>query len=152
MRESWQHEELLFTFAKATMQVDACAPGVSGFMMTHIESGQNQYFYPGRNQTLLEQPFRVSHSSDITTLIQQLKDKDILQHVHQQRPNTKWKLTHITNVLYISYNLRHVIGTNVILPHRERVEMGRGRAPPGVPWICVIELLTKNDPALSGYC
>ena len=45
-----------------------------GFMMTHIESGQNQYFYPGRNQTLLEQPFRVSHSSDITTLIQQLKD------------------------------------------------------------------------------
>ena len=87
-----------------------------GFMMTHIESGQNQYFYPGRNQTLLEQPFRVSHSSDITTLIQQLKDKDILEHVHQQRPNTKWKLTHITNVLYISYNLRHVIGTNVILP------------------------------------
>ena len=87
-----------------------------GFLMTHIESGENQYFYPARNQTLLDQPFRVSHSSDVTALLQQLKDKDILEHVHQQRPNTKWKLTHITNVLYISYNLRHVIGSNIILP------------------------------------
>ena len=33
-------------------------------------------------------------------MLQHLKDKDILEHVHQQRPDTKWRLTHITNVLY----------------------------------------------------
>ena len=87
-----------------------------GFMMTHIESGQNQYFYPGRNQTLLDTPFRISQFSDVATLLQQLKDKDILEHVHQKRPDTKWRLTHITNVLYITYNLRHVIGNGVVLP------------------------------------
>ena len=87
-----------------------------GFMMTHIENGQNQYFYPGRNQTLLDAPFRISQFSDVAALLQQLKDKDILEHVHQQRPDTKWRLTHITNVLYITYNLRHVIGNAVVLP------------------------------------
>ena len=88
-----------------------------GFIMTHIETGENQYFYPARIQTLLDKPVRITQSSDVTTLLQHLKDKDILEHVHQQRPNTKWKLTHITNVLYITYNLRHVIGSNVVLPN-----------------------------------
>ena len=88
-----------------------------GFIMTHIETGENQYFYPARNQTLLDKPFRISQSSDINTLLQNIKNKDILEHVHQQRPDTKWKLTHITNVLYISYNLRHVIGSDVLLPN-----------------------------------
>ena len=71
-----------------------------GFINTHIETGEHQYFYPARNQTLLNEPFRISQSSDITSLSQHLKDKDILEHVHQQRPDTKWRLTHITNVLY----------------------------------------------------
>ena len=87
-----------------------------GFIMTHIETGEHQYFYPARNQTLLSEPFRISHSSDVASLLQLLKDKDILEHVHQQRPNTKWRFTHITNVLYITYNLRHVIGSDVVLP------------------------------------
>ena len=87
-----------------------------GFIMTHIEAGEHQYFYPARNQTLLNEPFRISHSSDVALLLQLLKDKDILEHVHQQRPDTKWRLTHITNVLYITYNLRHVIGSDVVLP------------------------------------
>ena len=87
-----------------------------GFIMTHIETGQYQYFYPARNQTLLDTPYRISQSSDVTTLLQLLKDKDILEHVQQQRPNTKWRLTHVTNVLYITYNLRHVIGSDVVLP------------------------------------
>ena len=87
-----------------------------GFIMTHIETGEHQYFYPARNQTLLSEPFRISHSSDVALLLQLLKDKDILEHVHQQRPDTKWRLTHITNVLYITYNLRHVIGSDVVLP------------------------------------
>ena len=88
-----------------------------GFIMTHIETGENQYFYPARNQTLLDKPVRITQSSDVSTLLQHLKDKDILEHVHQQRPNTKWRLTHITNVLYITYNLRHVIGSDVVLPN-----------------------------------
>ena len=87
-----------------------------GFIMTHIETGEHQYFYPARNQTLLSEPFRISHSSDVASLLQLLKDKDILEHVPQQRPDTKWRLTHITNVLYITYNLRHVIGSDVELP------------------------------------
>ena len=87
-----------------------------GFIMTHIETGEHQYFYPARNQTLLSEPFRICHSSDVASLLQLLKDKDILEHVHQQRPDTKWRLTHITNVLYITYNLRHVIGSDVVLP------------------------------------
>ena len=87
-----------------------------GFIMTHIETGEHQYFYPARNQTLLSEPFRISHSSDVASLLQLLKDKDILEHVHQQRPDTKWRLTHITNVLYITYNLRHVIGSDIELP------------------------------------
>ena len=87
-----------------------------GFIMTHIETGKHQYFYPARNQTLLSEPFRISHSSDVASLLQLLKDTDILEHVHQQRPDTKWRLTHITNVLYITYNLRHVIGSDVVLP------------------------------------
>ena len=87
-----------------------------GFIMTHIETGEHQYFYPAPNQTLLSEPFRISHSSDVASLLQLLKDKDILEHVHQQRPDTKWRLTHITNVLYISYSLRHVIGSDIELP------------------------------------
>ena len=56
-----------------------------GFIMTHIETGENQYFYPARNQTLLDKPVRITQSSDVTTLLQHLKDKDILEHVHQHK-------------------------------------------------------------------
>ena len=78
--------------------------------MTHIETGVHQYFYPAHNNPPLSESFRISQSSDITLLLQQLKDKDILEHVHQQRPDTKFRLTHITNVLYITYILRYAIG------------------------------------------
>ena len=87
-----------------------------GFIMTNFETGEHQYFYPAQNQTLLNEPYRFSKSSDIYNFIETLKDKDILEHAHQQRPNTKWRLTHITNVLYITYNLRYVIGSEVNLP------------------------------------
>ena len=66
--------------------------------MTNFETGEHQYFYPAQNQTLLNEPYRFSKSSDIYNFIETLKDKDILEHAHQQRPNTKWRLTPITNV------------------------------------------------------
>ena len=78
--------------------------------MTHIEKGVHQYFYQAHSETLLSEPFRISQSSDITLLLQQLKDIDILEHVYQQRPDTNFRLTHITDVLYITYNLRYAIG------------------------------------------
>ena len=83
--------------------------------MTNFETGEHQYFYPAQNQTLNE-PYRFSESSDVYNFIETLKDKDILEHAHQQRPNTKWRLIHNTNVLYIIYNLRYVIGSEVNLP------------------------------------
>ena len=52
----------------------------------------------------------------IMGLVEKLKTRDILEHQLQQRPNTKWRLSHITNVLYITYNLRHIIGSMVVLP------------------------------------
>ena len=50
--------------------------------MTHIETGVHQYFYPAHNTPPPSESFRISQSSDITLLLQQLKDKDILEHVH----------------------------------------------------------------------
>ena len=57
--------------------------------MTHIETGEHQYFYPARHQTLLNEPFRVSQSSDVALLLKLLKDKDILEHVYQTE-NLSW--------------------------------------------------------------
>ena len=84
--------------------------------MISIETGEYQYFYQARNQTLLPEPFRISKSIDIANLVEKFKIRDILEHSLQQRQNAKWRLSHITNVLYITYNLRHVIGSMVVLP------------------------------------
>ena len=87
--------------------------------MTHIETGEHQYFYPARNQTLLNEPFRISQSSDVALLLQLLKDKDNLEHVHQTE-NLSWisyvnlvKKHFYRFIRHILYWLKHTFSINV---------------------------------------
>ena len=89
-----------------------------GFIMTNIETGDRRYFYPERNNGLLTEPAIISTYDDIKKLTLKILDLDVLENAYQQRPNTKYKLTHITNVMYITYNLNYVMGTSeCILPN-----------------------------------
>ena len=85
--------------------------------MQNTDNNVFSFFYPGGNETLLSQPIGISTYEDVISLIELLKNQDFLQHVHLQRPNTKYRVVHITNVLYTTYNRGHVIGSDeIVLP------------------------------------
>ena len=83
-----------------------------GYILQNTDTNVYSFFYPGGNETLLPQPIGISTYENVM-----LKNQDFLQHVHLQRPNTKYRVVHITNVLYTTYNRGHVIGSDeIVLP------------------------------------
>ena len=64
-------------------------------MLRHVETDQLRYFYASLPGTCMRtQPF--IHES----FVQQLNDMDPLEYARQQRPNSKWVVDTVTNVLF----------------------------------------------------
>ena len=88
-----------------------------GYILYNTQTDSYSYFYPGNNEMLLPEPFSISQPSDIPLLVDILREKDILHHVQKQRPNTNYRVVHITNVQYMTYNRGYVLGNDeFVLP------------------------------------
>ena len=85
-----------------------------GYILQNTDNNVFSFFYPCGNETLLPQPAGIANFEDIMSLVDLLKNQDFPQHVHLQRPNTKNRVVHITNVLYTTHNHGHLIGSDEI--------------------------------------
>ena len=86
-----------------------------GYVLVHNETGQLRYFVAHQNWLYLDHPRRIDRPSDMNELQQELDNSSILEHIMNQRCDTKWKPLLITNILVYVYHLG--------------ITMGRGNLP-----------------------
>ena len=88
-----------------------------GFVMQNIETGEYRFYYAEKNNYVLNDMFQISTPGDIIALLNMIREIDIIETICQDRPNTKYKLVYITNVLYDIHPLDYKFGNdNIVLP------------------------------------
>jgi hypothetical protein len=75
-----------------------------GFVLRHVETGELRYFHASQNNArLMDVPRLVRNEEDFTRLLRDIHQEDVLEHVRQQRPDTKWTVHIVTNLsIYIN--------------------------------------------------
>ncbi|XP_038054118.1 uncharacterized protein LOC119726482 [Patiria miniata] len=84
-----------------------------GFILRHAETGELRYFHPSYNNAkLFSTAITIGSRDDMDNLILRLEQMDILEHLRQQRPDTKWTVVSLTNVaIYVNKMEQFYIGT-----------------------------------------
>ena len=122
-----------------------------GYILRDRETGRYRYFKPIFTQGFFDHPFRISSSDDIEDLRRRLESMDFIQHVLNQRPNTKWELELLTNLQATIYPLDFVAGNTPICLPRYIVDsksiMGLDYDKMGVPYsdsLCLFRCLASH--------
>ena len=71
-----------------------------GYIMQNIDTGEYRYFYGDKNNYVLDNMFQLSTAEDVKKFKEKIKELDIVEQVTVIRPNTKWRLVYITNVIF----------------------------------------------------
>ena len=69
-----------------------------GFLMQNIETNNYRYYYPHENNLLLDRAFLLSNKNDLLNLQNENERLDLVETCTQERQNSKWRFTVITNV------------------------------------------------------
>ena len=69
-----------------------------GFLLQNIETNDYRYYYPHENNLLLDRAFLVSNKNDLLNLQNEIEKLDLVETCTQERQNSKWRFTVITNV------------------------------------------------------
>lgn len=86
-----------------------------GFILRNIETGEMRYYHSSHNNArFLEIPHWVRNQDDLKKFIDELNRNDLLEHIRQQRPDTKCVLQLVTNItFYVNKTATHPIGAPV---------------------------------------
>ena len=76
-----------------------------GFTLKNEDTGEVRFFYPSQNGYILDQPTLISNESDLNALLDKLAQTDWIEFIRQQKPNSKWSVSLITNVACFIYKL-----------------------------------------------
>ena len=69
-----------------------------GFLLQNIESNDYRYNYPHENNLLLDRDFLLSNKNDLLNIQNEIEKLDLIERCTQERQNSKWRFTVITNV------------------------------------------------------
>ena len=71
------------------------------------DEAEFRYFHACENNAaLFENPQQVYNQNDFDNFLQNMRDKDHLEHARQERPNTKYTVSKITNTSFYIYTLK----------------------------------------------
>ena len=59
------------------------------FILSNVETGEKQYYYPLQNGLIFDQPLVVADEADLERVLQHVGETDWLDYVRQQKPNSK---------------------------------------------------------------
>ena len=79
-----------------------------GFILKNIGNGKFRDFYAHENNTLLEQSKLVSNKDDMVKLKEILKKTDVIESCTEERSNTKWRFSKLTNLTIFAALLREI--------------------------------------------
>jgi len=89
-----------------------------GFILRNLETGRYRLFKAHSNDSVLEMPFLISKKEDLKKLEETLNNIEVLQHILSQRPNTKFVVVLLTNVVYTIFSIRaYTMGNAALLPN-----------------------------------
>ena len=94
------------------------------FILRNIETGEYRYFYAHENNNLFEKSHLLCTKADLITIQGKVEKFDTVEQCTQERHNTKWRFTLITNVTIFAALLKNI--------------------PMGCPDSVLPELLLKN--------
>ena len=83
-----------------------------GFIMQDISSGKYYYFYAEKNNYILDEQFLLSKPGDVLDLKKLISQLDVIELMCKDRPNSKYRLVHITNIMYDVHSLDYRFGDN----------------------------------------
>ena len=69
-----------------------------GFVTKNIETGEFRYYHASNNSLMLDAAVLISNKAELNEFLAQIADEDFLDSV--SRPDTKWRLYQITNLLF----------------------------------------------------
>ena len=87
-----------------------------GMILFNNETRQYRYFIPRFNSRILRYPYTITTRNSIRLLINKLIRQDIIAAAKTVRPTTAWSLAFITNVEYLVFPTRFVLGQATQLP------------------------------------
>ena len=70
-----------------------------GFVLKNIETGEFRYYHASNNSLMLDTAILISNEAELNEFLAQIADEDFLDSV--SRPDTKWRLYQITNLLFL---------------------------------------------------
>ena len=102
-----------------TQQTSAFRINVSfGFILRNVETGELRYYHPSQNNDrFFDVPYLIRNEEELDKLLDELSRHDILEYVRQQRPDTKWVVHLLANVVSDANKINdHPIAASVLLP------------------------------------
>ena len=79
-----------------------------GFLLQNIETNDYRYFYPHENNLLLDRAFLLSNRNDLLNIQNEIEKVDLIEACTQERQNSKWRFTVITNVTVFAALLTNI--------------------------------------------
>ena len=76
-----------------------------GFVLKNIETGEFRYYHASNNSLMLDAAVLISNEAELNEFLAKIADKDFLDSF--SRPDTKWRLHQITNLLFFANHLKH---------------------------------------------
>lgn len=87
-----------------------------GFILQHVETEEYRYFYAHNCTSILQKPAVISSSSDLEKLRKTLQTLDVIEQLLVNRPNTKYRVTLLTNVVVTISKSNFSLGSPSDLP------------------------------------
>lgn len=88
-----------------------------GFILQNFLTRQIVYYYASTNNRLFAKPIMIRRKFDTNKFFEQLRNVDLLEHCRQQRPNSRFTVRKITNILFYVEKIKsHTIGCPCKLP------------------------------------
>ena len=100
------NEKLIEVFANLD-----CAAKINialGFLLKNIETNVYRHLYPQENNLLLDRSFLLSNRNDLLNIQNEIEKLDLIEACTQERQNSKWRFTVITNVTVFAALLTNI--------------------------------------------
>ena len=94
-----------------------------GFVLKNIETGEFRYYHASNNSLMLDATVLISNEAELNEFLAQIADENFLDSV--SRPDTKWRLNQITNLLFFVNHLKQA-PLGALLPLPNFVKYNRG--------------------------
>ena len=94
-----------------------------GFVLRNIETGKFRFYRASNNSLMLDTAVMISNEAELNEFLAKIADKSFLDSF--SRPDTKWQLHEITNLLFFVNHLKHA-PLGAPLPQPNFVKYNRG--------------------------